>query len=94
MRTLSLFVGGCAAALALHLAAQTPPPEFLRRVADNYRAAMTMNDNDKDGQLTREEARGSVLLEARFDDIDTNRDRVITREELERYLSTIPATAR
>jgi Ca2+-binding EF-hand superfamily protein len=74
--------------------AQTAPAEFLKRVAEHYRAAVQGADRNKDGMLTREEARGDLLLQARFDDIDTNRDGVISREELERFLADIPPHAR
>lgn len=44
-------------------------------------------DWNQDGKLTAAEARGSVPLIARFNDIDTDRDGVITPEDLKRYLS-------
>jgi hypothetical protein len=43
-------------------------------------------DWNRDGKLTAEEARGSVPLIARFNDIDTDRDGVILPEDLQRYL--------
>ena len=39
------------------------------------------------GRLTIEEVHGNIDLEARFNDIDINRDGVITREELARYIA-------
>lgn len=44
-------------------------------------------DWNRDGKLTADEARGSVPLIARFNDIDTDRDGVITPEDLQRYLN-------
>ena len=38
-------------------------------------------------RLTIEEVRGNIDLEARFNDIDINRDGVITQEELARYIA-------
>jgi len=38
-------------------------------------------------RLTIEEFRGNIDLEARFNDIDINRDGVITQEELARYIA-------
>ena len=58
-----------------------------------YREASTRDvrlflslDRDGDGALTREESKGDLNLGPRFDDIDIDRDRVVTREELERYI--------
>lgn len=73
--------------------AQTPP-EYLKRVADNYRASLKAHDRDGDGVVTRDEVRGDLTLEARFDDIDINRDGRILPDELERFLADIPLHAR
>lgn len=39
-----------------------------------------------DGLLTHEESRGDLNLGPRFDDIDINRDDIVTRQELQRYI--------
>ena len=43
--------------------------------------------------VTRAQVSGDLFLEPRFDDIDINRDGVITRAELERFLASLPAYA-
>lgn len=62
------------------------------RLVYNARAAARLvdlfqsMDRNVDGFLTREESKGDLNLGARFDDIDINRDSVIPRDELRRYL--------
>ena len=80
-----------AAAAAAASALAQAPADYLQRVADNYRAAFAAYE--RDGVVTRERVRGDLLLEARFDDIDINRDGVITRTEFERFLANLPASA-
>lgn len=38
------------------------------------------------GLLTKEEARGDMRLGTRFDDIDTNRDEIVTLQEMQAYV--------
>jgi hypothetical protein len=80
-----------AAALAAGAALAQAPAEYLKRVADNYRAAFAAYE--RDGGVTRDRVRGDLFLEPRFDDIDINRDGVITRAELERFIASLPAYA-
>jgi hypothetical protein len=61
--------------------------DYLRRAAQRDVAMFDGLDRDKNGRLTIEEVRGNIDLEARFNDIDINRDGVITREELTRYIA-------
>jgi len=67
------------------------PADYLKRVADNYRAAFSAHERSR--VVTRAAVRGDLFFEPRFDDIDINRDGVITREELERFLANLPASA-
>jgi hypothetical protein len=60
--------------------------EFNRRAAAADMALFRALDLNGDGRLTREEARGDLRLGPRFDDIDINRDGVITPEEMKRYI--------
>jgi hypothetical protein len=80
-----------AAALAAGTAFAQAPAEYLKRVADNYRAAFAVYE--RNGVVTRAQVRGDLFLEPRFDDIDINRDGVITRAELDRFLASLPAYA-
>jgi hypothetical protein len=58
----------------------------------NQRAARTdmslFNELDRagNGLLTKEDARGDMRLGTRFDDIDTNRDEVVTLQEMRAYI--------
>lgn len=78
----------CAVALATVAAAAAADDraEYYRRAATADLAAFRALDLDRDGRLGREEARGDLNLGPRFDDIDINRDGVITAEEMERYI--------
>lgn len=49
-------------------------------------AAFRQRDLNGDGRLTRDEAKGDLNLGPRFNDIDINRDGVVTPEEMRRYV--------
>lgn len=86
-------------ALALLVAAsaasaQQMPPEFAQRLGQSYRESFALYDANRDGVLTREEARGSNLLLAQFHEMDLDRSSAVTRAELERFLEAMPPSAR
>ena len=92
------------AALALvasgAMAAQTnDQAEYNRRAASRDVELFGQLDRNADARLTREEARGDLNLGPRFDDIDVNRDAIVTTEELQRYVAArygveLPAPAK
>jgi hypothetical protein len=53
-----------------------------------YRDMFAAQDFNRSGQVTREEVHGNVEFTAVFDDIDIDRDGIVTRAELDRYLAT------
>jgi hypothetical protein len=90
MRIMLIATAG-AAVLAAGVALAQAPAEYLKRVADNYRAAFAVYE--RNGVVTRAQVRGDLFFEPRFDAIDINRDGVITHAELERFLANMPASA-
>jgi Ca2+-binding EF-hand superfamily protein len=83
-----------AAALATSIvSAQQPPADYLKRVADNYRAAFAAADRGDKGYITRDEIQGNLLLLPVFDAMDINRDGRVTKEDLDRFLASMPPSA-
>ena len=87
MRTIVMLVAALAAGAALAQA----PDAYIQRVVDNYRAAFARYE--RNGVVTREAVRADLVFGPVFDDIDINRDGVITRAELDRFLANMPASA-
>jgi hypothetical protein len=90
MRAVIALIAALAAGAAGAAFAQ-PPADYLKRVADSYRAAF--NAHERNGVVTRAAVRGDLFFEPWFDAIDINRDGVITREELDRFLANLPPSA-
>ena len=65
----------------------TEAGDYLGRAAQRDTATFDALDRNKDGRLTIDEVRGDIDFEARFNDFDINRDGLITREELARYIA-------
>jgi hypothetical protein len=70
---------------AASLAADDARTEYYRRNANADLAKFRELDVDRNNAITREETRGDVDLTPRFDDIDVNRDGVVTLDELLAY---------
>lgn len=60
--------------------------DYNRRSAERYTAMFHLADTNKDNRVSREEAHGTIELEAHFNDIDIDRDGTITWDELARYI--------
>lgn len=61
--------------------------DYNRRAADRDIGLFRALDRNTDGRLTRAEAQGTIDVEARFNDIDADRDDTITFDELRRYIA-------
>jgi len=59
---------------------------YEQRAKARYVELFAWLDRDKDDDVSRSEADGNVEFTAAFDDIDINRDGVVTRAELDRFL--------
>jgi len=52
-----------------------------------YLETFALLDFDRNGEVSHDEAQGNVEFTATFNDIDINRDGVVTRAELDRFLA-------
>jgi len=68
-------------------AATDDKAEYERRAAARYAELFHALDRNGDSFVTREEARGDLNFVPRFDDMDVNRDAVVTLKELENYIA-------
>lgn len=73
-------------ACALSAAAADPKAEYELRNAQRYVALFTRLDRNLDGVMSRAEAYGDVNFMPRFEDIDINRDGLVTGPELQRFV--------
>jgi hypothetical protein len=81
--------------LAMPLMAETDAAAYYRRAAETDMALFRQLDLDRNGSLTRSEVSGDLNLGPRFDDIDINRDGVVTAAEMQRYIEQrYPVAAR
>jgi hypothetical protein len=61
--------------------------DYNRRAAARDIALFQELDRNGDGVLARDESRADLDLGPRFDDIDINRDGIVTPAELQRYIA-------
>jgi Ca2+-binding EF-hand superfamily protein len=74
------------AALVTTLAVADERADYNRQSAERYVAMFRLADVNKDNRVSQGEARGIIELEARFNDIDVDRDGTITWDEMTRYI--------
>ena len=60
---------------------------YQQRNIARYIDTFALLDFDRKGEVTREEAGGNVEFTATFNDIDINRDGIVTRAELDYFLA-------
>ena len=60
--------------------------DYYQRAADRDTAAFRVLDVNRNGALTRVEIMGDLDFGPRFDDMDINRDGIVTQDELRRYI--------
>ena len=77
---------GLMLAAAGHAADTDPQAGYQRRVAERYVALFQSLDLDGDGRVSRAEARADLNFGPRFDDMDINRDGIVTAAELQRFI--------
>lgn len=78
---------GLALLLALAMSASADDRSaYERRAAARDLELFHSLDRDRDGMVTRMEARDDVNFLPRFDDIEVDMDGIVTRAELQRYI--------
>ena len=60
--------------------------EYERRSAARYVSLFHSLDRNADGAVTQSEARGDLNFGPRFDDMDINRDEIVTTPEFQRFI--------
>jgi hypothetical protein len=72
---------------AASAAAADGKAEYELRSAQRYVAIFLSLDRNKDGVVSRPEARGDLNFSPHFDAMDIDRDGIVTAAELERYVA-------
>ena len=85
----ALALAGALAAEGVQAQNQVDPDKaaYEQSSIKRYLAMFAAQDVNKSDRVTREEVRGNIDFTAVFDDIDINRDGIVTRAELDRYLA-------
>lgn len=81
----AILLGTCALAGAAAHADERA--DYNRRAAERYSALFQSLDRDGDGAVTRVEARGDLNFGPRFDDMDIDRNGIVSRAELQRFVA-------
>ena len=61
---------------------------YNQRAAQTDMSVFRELDRSGNGLLTKEDVRGDMRLGTRFNDIDTNRDEIVTLQEMRVYIET------
>ncbi|MGZ8155667.1 MAG: hypothetical protein ACXWUK_10245 [Burkholderiales bacterium] len=72
-------------ACAFDAAAADAKDQYERRVAERYVTLFKSLDRDTNGAVSRREAQGDLNF-PQFDDMDINRDGIVTEVEMQRYI--------
>jgi hypothetical protein len=60
--------------------------KYNQRAAQTDMSLFREMDRAGEGRLTKDDVRGDMRLGTRFDDIDTNRDEIVTLQEMHAYI--------
>ena len=61
--------------------------DYNRRAAERYDTLFKSLDRDADGTVTRVEAHGDLNFGPRFEDMDIDRNGIVSRAELQRFVT-------
>ena len=61
--------------------------DYNRRAAERFSTLFLSLDRDGDANVTRAEARGDLNFGPRFDDMDIDRNGIVSRAELQRFVA-------
>jgi hypothetical protein len=73
-------------AFCVNVQANEDEASYNQRAAQTDMALFRELNRAGNGALTKEEVRGDMRLGTRFDDIDTNRDEIVTPQEMKDYI--------